>query len=65
MLFSSSRFSTHEGEAYHRNGGTGQDILEILSIERKKEQVEEAPKNHPAQQRIETQQGCPLKVQGW
>ena len=30
----------------------------------KEEEVEEAPENHPTQQRIEPQQGCPLKVQG-
>jgi hypothetical protein len=48
MLFSSSRFGRHEGVAYHRNGGTAQDILEIYSIVGKEEQAKETPENHSA-----------------
>ena len=29
MQFSSKRFIAHAEAAYHRNGGTAQDILEI------------------------------------
>jgi hypothetical protein len=62
MLFSSSRFNAHEEVAYHWNGGAAQDILEITRS--KGGQVKEVLEGHFAQQRIETQQGCPLKEQG-
>ena len=62
MLISSSRFNAHEKVAYHWNGRAAQDILKITRW--KGGQVKEVLEDHFAQQRIETQQSCPLKEQG-
>ena len=62
MLFSSGRVSPREGVAYHRNRGAAQDIREIYREEGGVGR--RSGGGPPAQQRIETQQGCPLKVQG-
>ena len=91
MLFSSSPVSTHEGTAYHRNGGATQDILEIHRSKPVRyghssqgeggagrcaaagpeqpeayslDYNEDCSEFTAAPQRIEPQQGCPLKVQG-
>ena len=61
MVISSSSVSMHEGVAYHRSGGAAQDILEI-------DRVEGVGRRNTTRSRqavgIETQQGCPLNVQG-
>jgi hypothetical protein len=62
-LFSSSRFRTHEGSAYHRNGGRLRRFLKFNLLNRE-DGGEEILKKDPLQPRIHNQQGCPLNVQG-
>lgn len=61
MVISSSPVSLYVGTAYHRRE---EQLRTFLILIDGKEKVEEIREDYPTEPRLETQQGCPLNVQG-